>query len=71
MTRMSVFLEFELEAIDVGLEAYEVDRETIVSCLTERTPKLARKPLFDHEFADDHLEVDEEVVGDESEDPTV
>ena len=62
MTRMSVFLEFELEAIDVDLEAYEVDRETIVSCLTERTSELARKPLLDHEFADDG----HEVVGDES-----
>ena len=36
MTRMLVSLEFELEAIDVDLEADEVDRETIVSCLTER-----------------------------------
>ena len=64
MTRMLVFLEFELEAIDVDLEAYEVDRETIVSCLTERRPRLARKPLFDQEFADDHLEIDHRVVGD-------
>ena len=33
--------EFELEVIVVDLEADEVDAETIVSCLTERTPKSA------------------------------
>ena len=63
--------KFKHEAIDVDLEANEVNRETIVSCLTERTPRLARKPLFDHEFADDHLEVDHEVVGNESKDTAV
>ena len=63
--------EFVLEAIDVDLEADEVDPETIVSCLTARRPRLARKPFSDHQFADDNLEVDHEVVGVESKDTAV